>query len=85
MSSHQSPNWTLGPFIIQSLLLLVAPALFAASIYMCLGRTVLMVDGDEHLFIRRTWLTKIFVLGDVLSFMMQGAGQHLDFPYQSPQ
>lgn len=33
-----------------------------------------MVDGEQHLFIRRTWLTKTFVFGDVVAFMMQAAG-----------
>jgi RTA1 like protein len=75
VSSTQTPDWTLGPYIIQSLLLLVAPALFAASIYMVLGRIVEMTQGDKHLFVRRTWMTKIFVCGDVLSFLMQGAGR----------
>ncbi|WZH47095.1 RTA1 like protein-domain-containing protein [Fusarium acuminatum] len=49
---------TLGAYIIQSIFLLVAPALFAASIYMELGRI----------------LTAIFVTGDVISFFMQGGG-----------
>lgn len=77
ISATQTPNWALGPYIIQSILLLVAPALFAASIYMELGRIVRMVDGDKLLFIRRTWLTKIFVAGDVLSFLMQSSGESI--------
>ncbi|KAF2708655.1 putative RTA1 domain protein [Pleomassaria siparia CBS 279.74] len=59
---------------MQSLLLLVAPALFAASIYIILGRIILLVHGERYSLIRRTWLTKVFVAGDVLSFMVQGAG-----------
>ncbi|PVH70445.1 RTA1 domain protein [Cadophora sp. DSE1049] len=74
ISSQQSPNWTLGPYLIQTLLLLVAPALFAASIYMALGRIILLVDGEQHSLIRKRWLTKIFVCGDVISFFAQGAG-----------
>ncbi|KAF3041902.1 hypothetical protein E8E12_006217 [Didymella heteroderae] len=66
--------WALGPFIMQSLLILVAPALFAASIYIILGRVILMVDGERYSLIRQKWLTKTFVAGDVLSFMMQGSG-----------
>lgn len=42
-----------------------------------LGRIVLMVQGDAALFVRRTWLTKIFVGGDVLSFLMQASGAGL--------
>ncbi|KAF2098651.1 putative RTA1 domain protein [Rhizodiscina lignyota] len=74
INSTQSPNWTLGPYIIQSLLLLLAPALFAASMYMMLGRIILLVDGDSHSIIKRRFLTKIFVSGDVTCFLLQGAG-----------
>ncbi|KAK1236894.1 hypothetical protein MKX08_007842 [Trichoderma sp. CBMAI-0020] len=73
-SGKESPNWTLGPYIIQSLLLLVAPALFAATIYMELGRIISLVDGESHCLIRKKWLTKIFVFGDTLSFLLQGGG-----------
>ena len=45
ISSEQTPHWTLGPFIVQVVLLLVAPAFFAATIYMELGRIILLVDG----------------------------------------
>ncbi|EME81378.1 uncharacterized protein MYCFIDRAFT_72179 [Pseudocercospora fijiensis CIRAD86] len=73
-SASETPNWTLGPYIVQSLFLLIAPALFAASIYMELARIVLMVDGDHLLFIRRTWLTRLFVGSDCFSFLMQASG-----------
>ncbi|KAK3678505.1 hypothetical protein LTR78_001802 [Recurvomyces mirabilis] len=78
LSAGQNPGpYTLGPYIIQSLVILVAPALFAASIYMQLGRVVLLMQGEHALFIHRTWLTKIFVGGDVLSFLMQSSGAGL--------
>ncbi|KAF4998669.1 hypothetical protein FGRMN_2995 [Fusarium graminum] len=73
-SGNESPDWTLGPYIMQSILLLVAPALFAASIYMELGRIILMVDGEDRALIAKKWMTKIFVTGDVLSFILQGGG-----------
>jgi hypothetical protein len=79
VSSKQSPNWTLGPYICQSLLILLAPALFAASIYMILGRIILLTDGETHSVIRARWLTKVFVAGDVLSFLAQSAGMWFDF------
>ena len=41
-----------------------------------LGRIVELVQGDQYLFIRRRWLTGIFVLGDVVSFLMQAGGKH---------
>ena len=42
-----------------------------------LGRIVLMIKADKALFIRRTWLTKIFVMGDVISFLVQAGGAGL--------
>jgi RTA1 like protein len=63
-----------GPFIVQSLLILVAPALFAATIYMTLGRLMRATNGAQHSIIRVTWMTKVFVIGDVLSFFVQGGG-----------
>ncbi|CAI7639521.1 unnamed protein product [Penicillium bialowiezense] len=74
MSSQQSPNWALGPYVMQSTLLLIAPAFFAASIYMELGRIIMMVKGEQFAIIRVSWMTKIFVAGDVLSFLMQASG-----------
>ncbi|RDW69338.1 RTA1 like protein [Coleophoma cylindrospora] len=74
ISSKEAPNFTLGAYIIQALFLLVAPALFAASIYMELGRIILLVDGENLSVIRKKWLTKFFVIGDVTSFLLQGGG-----------
>jgi hypothetical protein len=73
-SGQESPSWTLGPYIIQAIFLLVAPALYAASIYMELGRIIIMAEGESRSLIPLKWLTKIFVIGDVLSFFLQGGG-----------
>ncbi|KAF2136473.1 uncharacterized protein K452DRAFT_279964 [Aplosporella prunicola CBS 121167] len=67
-------EWTLGPYIIQTLFILLAPAFLAASIYMILGRVILLTDGESHSLVKRRWLTKAFVTGDVLSFLLQGTG-----------
>jgi len=74
VGSTQTPNWTLTPYIIQVLTLLLAPALFAASIYMIQGRIVLLTAGERLSMIRVSWLTKIFVIGDIFSFLLQCAG-----------
>ncbi|EHK49338.1 hypothetical protein TRIATDRAFT_190116 [Trichoderma atroviride IMI 206040] len=66
--------WTLGPYLIQTMFILLAPALFAASIYMILGRIILLVGGQEHAIIRPQWLTKIFVVGDVVCFLLLAGG-----------
>jgi hypothetical protein len=41
---------------------------------MQLGRIISLVNGDPCCIIRKSWLTKIFVCGDILSFFLQGGG-----------
>lgn len=77
MSSTESPDFTKNPYIIQSVLLLLGPTLYAASIYMILGRLVVLLEADNYSIIKPKWLTKFFVLGDVLSFFAQGGGELL--------
>ncbi|ENH71804.1 Protein RTM1 [Fusarium oxysporum f. sp. cubense race 1] len=75
INSTEDPGcWTLGPYVVQSVLLLIAPALMAASIYMVLSRVILLTEGEVHAVVKRRWLTKIFVLGDVVSLVLQSAG-----------
>ncbi|KAB8262855.1 RTA1 like protein [Aspergillus pseudonomiae] len=74
LSANESPHWTIGPYVMQSTLLLVGPALYAASIYMELGRIIYRVKAVKLAIIRVTWVTKIFVAGDLLSFLMQASG-----------
>ncbi|KAI7205560.1 hypothetical protein KC316_g177 [Hortaea werneckii] len=73
-SGQQAPDYEVTPYVIQSLLTLLGPSFFAASIYMTLGRIIRLTDGERHSMIRSNWLTKIFVLGDVLSFFVQSGG-----------
>lgn len=75
ISAGETPDWTLTPYLIQSLLILLGPSLYAASIYMILGRLTCMLEAEAYSVIRVKWLTKIFVLGDVFSFLAQGAGK----------
>lgn len=65
------------PFAIQNAYILLAPALFAASIYMTLGRIIRSVRGERCSIVPVRWLTKVFVLGDVLSFLVQGGASGL--------
>lgn len=53
---------------------MVAPSLLAATIYMTLGRIMIVTDGEKYSLIRRSWLTKIFVVGDIISFLTQAGG-----------
>ncbi|KAF7714832.1 Uncharacterized protein PECH_008002 [Penicillium ucsense] len=64
----------LGPYIVQTMLILVAPPLFAASIYMSLGRVIVALHCQEFSLVPVRFLTKIFVTGDVISFLLQCGG-----------
>tara|TARA_R110002003_G_scaffold107_10_gene9042 strand:- start:9062 stop:9772 length:711 start_codon:yes stop_codon:yes gene_type:complete len=65
------------PYIIQSTLILVAPILFAASVYMILGRLIRRTDSASYSIVRVNWVTKIFVIGDIFCFCIQGGGAGL--------
>ncbi|GFF68410.1 protein RTM1 [Aspergillus lentulus] len=67
----------LGPYIIQNVFLLLGPVLFAASVYMVLGRLIRSIQAEKYSVIRVDRLTKIFVASDVLSFQVQGSGAGL--------
>ncbi|KAF4546217.1 uncharacterized protein LTHEOB_4214 [Lasiodiplodia theobromae] len=64
----------LPPYIAQSLLILLAPIFFAASIYSILGRIIHRVDGDEISIVHPSIMTRFFVWGDVLCFLVQAGG-----------
>jgi hypothetical protein len=55
----------MGIYILQTLTLLLAPALFAASVYMVLGRLIQLTRGESLAPIRATWL----------SFLVQSGGK----------
>ncbi|KAK1726390.1 RTA1 like protein-domain-containing protein [Colletotrichum acutatum] len=73
-SAKQTPDWTLMPYVGQSMLILLGPAFYAASIYMVLGRLVTNLDANSYSLIRVKWLTKFFLMGDILSIFGQGGG-----------
>ncbi|KAF2683848.1 RTA1 like protein [Lentithecium fluviatile CBS 122367] len=65
---------TKPPYIIQSVLILIAPILFAASIYMILGRLIMRTHSASLSLVPPTWVTIIFVAGDIISFFVQAGG-----------
>lgn len=71
--SHYSPE-SIGGFVIQAILILIAPALYAASIYMILARLIRAVNAEHLSLISIKWVTKIFVTGDVVAFSLQAGG-----------
>ncbi|KAL4807882.1 RTA1 like protein-domain-containing protein [Aspergillus unguis] len=66
----------IGPWAQQQLLLLCAPPLLAASIYMTLSRVITALDAEEHSPIRPRRMTVVFVLNDIVCLATQlgGAG-----------
>ncbi|RMJ05298.1 hypothetical protein CDV36_014035 [Fusarium kuroshium] len=74
IGAEQSPDYTFTPYVMQHLLLLLGPTCYAASIYMILGRLIRLLDAERYALIRSSWLTKFFLLGDVISIALQGIG-----------
>lgn len=64
----------MGGFVVQAILILVAPALYAASIYMILARLIRTVRGEHLSLLPVNWVTRIFVTGDVVAFSLQAGG-----------
>ncbi|OQE18739.1 hypothetical protein PENSTE_c017G07645 [Penicillium steckii] len=62
------------PYCIQSVFILLGPVLFAASVYMALGKVIRSTGGEKYSLIRVQWLTKTFVASDIVSFLVQGTG-----------
>lgn len=62
-------------YIVQTLLILVGPPFFSASIYMVFGKIVTRVlHNEDFLLIRARFITKICVIGDVISLFLQAIG-----------
>ncbi|OOQ81747.1 Protein RTM1 [Penicillium brasilianum] len=61
-------------YSIQTILILLAPPLYAASIYMILGRLIVHLRAESSSIVPLKWIATIFVTGDVIAFAMQAAG-----------
>lgn len=76
-SAIQTPNWTIMPYVLQSLLLLLGPTMLAASIYMLLSRLIVFLDASHYSLVPVENLSKTFVWADVISFFAQSGGMFL--------
>ncbi|KAJ5731607.1 RTA1 like protein [Penicillium malachiteum] len=61
-------------YCIQAVFILLGPALFAASIYMVLARIIRSVNAEKHSVLPLNWVTKTFVLSDIVTFLVQAGG-----------
>ncbi|PKS09635.1 hypothetical protein jhhlp_004254 [Lomentospora prolificans] len=71
IAAHYYTN-EIAPFVLQSIFILLAPVLYAASIYTVLGRLIRSVRGDRHSIVQPKWMTLIFVTGDFVALNVQG-------------
>ncbi|KAH8598859.1 RTA1 like protein-domain-containing protein [Bisporella sp. PMI_857] len=71
--SAKSPS-SLMLYIAQSMFIILPPSLYAATTYMIYGRIALFVNAPSASIIQPTRVTKIFVIGDVIAFLMQASG-----------
>ncbi|KAJ5740586.1 hypothetical protein N7493_000458 [Penicillium malachiteum] len=73
--SHESRT-DIDSWALQEMLILCAPPLISATVYMVLGRIIRSFDAEHLSSIRTKRLTLIFVLNDILCFCTQlgGAG-----------
>ncbi|KAM3440738.1 hypothetical protein NHJ13734_003128 [Beauveria thailandica] len=71
--SHNHPA-RLGPWIQQNLLILVATPLLTATIYMSLARIIDALQANKYSLISTRWLSKIYILIDILCLVSQLAG-----------
>lgn len=69
---HNNPWDDIG-FNIQICCLIIAPSFLAAGIYLTLKYLVLTI-GRDYSRIRAKWYTWIFIMCDLLSLVLQGAG-----------
>ncbi|RAL08261.1 RTA1 domain-containing protein [Aspergillus homomorphus CBS 101889] len=63
-----------SPYLLQLMLILGSAPLLSASVYMTLGRFVRALNAESATVIRSTWITKIYVLIDIGSFVCQMMG-----------
>ncbi|KAL6948783.1 hypothetical protein ACO0QE_001256 [Hanseniaspora vineae] len=76
--SSASDRLALSPFIAQTVLILIAPGMMSATVYMMFHRMIEFLNCPENsgvgVFIKDTVMVKLFVAGDVISFFLQAAG-----------
>ncbi|CEI63826.1 hypothetical protein FVEN_g9133 [Fusarium venenatum] len=65
---------SLAIYIMQSLFLLLPPVFFAATLYMVYSRIVRAVGGENCSLISVRKTTRLFVIGDFITFNIQGNG-----------
>ncbi len=58
-------------FIVENLLVIVAPCGFIATEYMILGRLAVWLQCTRHLLVPANRITMVFLLSDIATFLLQ--------------
>ncbi|KAG2348967.1 RTA1-domain-containing protein [Suillus weaverae] len=70
---HYNPD-SLGIYIAEYLMIVLSPCFFIAANYVLLGRLAREIDCVHQVLLPVRWLTLIFVLSDVTTFVIQAVG-----------
>ncbi|KAL1406128.1 hypothetical protein Q8F55_007811 [Vanrija albida] len=64
-------------FILQQILVILSPCLLIAANYILLGRIAGHLDAQRHIFMRPSRVSWVFVISDILTFLVQGGASGL--------
>ncbi|OCF42812.1 hypothetical protein I317_03414 [Kwoniella heveanensis CBS 569] len=71
--AHRDPQ-SFGAWALQAFLIICAPPLISATVYMSLGRLIRALDGRQNSVISPRAMTPLFVTVDIIAFVSQLAG-----------
>jgi len=73
---HSNPD-SETVYILFDLLIVLSPCAFIATEYMILGRLTRYLDCSKHLLIAPQKIARVFVISDVITFLIQAGGASL--------
>ncbi|KAF7301840.1 RTA1-domain-containing protein [Mycena indigotica] len=70
---HKNPE-SRGLYIVEYLFVVLSPCAFIAAEYVLLGRLAAYLRCDSHLLVSPRRITLVFILSDIITFLIQAAG-----------
>lgn len=65
---------SIKPWILQAMLIISAPPMISATVYMCLSRAIRSLHARDNAFMSPRAMTPLFVTADIIAFISQIAG-----------
>jgi len=65
---------SMGPWALQAVLIMSAPPLISATVYMSFGRLIQVLEADRNALMEPKLITTAFLTRDIIAFMSQIAG-----------